>query len=396
MIAGLLFVLRRSIVSDSLRYWSWGMGSLAGALLSLLFAFQTDWADPIFFSAYVLGEYTFCFFLIAGARCFASDKTIEKKHYLLTAPVFALALILSLTLGQFNDFYALHCVVISLCFLASFLFLTTAGKQARSAPGQGVLKLSLLLLSLSFLHYFFLFGFKVEIFEGLLANGYLAFNPLGDLLFETMLGFGMVIALMQRVRQSIEQTNSRLSLALEKLESLAHTDPLTTAFNRHAFHNFLKKRGKNSESISGCVGVFDVDNLKPINDRWGHEVGDWTINSVAKAIRAKIRPDDLLFRWGGDEFFVVMVGMDVGMARGRMGAVDGILKETYVEFIGETLDIRVSAGFAEFAHVSELENAIRTADAEMYREKQARKSENDDPFFVPPQISDPMRNDLVM
>ncbi|NJM53143.1 MAG: GGDEF domain-containing protein [Blastocatellia bacterium] len=139
-------------------------------------------------------------------------------------------------------------------------------------------------------------------FDQAITTGYLAYNPMIDLMLEILLGFGMVIVLFEKVRSEVEETHCKLQDAHEKLEKLAHTDPLTTAFNRHAFYGFLNKNNEDESPISGCVGFFDIDDLKPINDIYGHDIGDIVIRNVTSAIRSLMRAEDLIFRWGGDEF----------------------------------------------------------------------------------------------
>ena len=112
----------------------------------------------------------------------------------------------------------------------------------------------------------------------------------------------------------MEAANQELRRAHDKLELLAQMDPLTEALNRHAFHSLLTRNESGSEAdSSGCVAVIDIDNLKPINDTQGHQVGDKAIRAVATAVRSMIRADDMLFRWGGD---VVREGTAAGRGGG--------------------------------------------------------------------------------
>jgi diguanylate cyclase (GGDEF)-like protein len=186
----------------------------------------------------------------------------------------------------------------------------------------------------------------------------------------------MVITIMERVRQEVEETNSQLKEAHDKLEKLAHVDPLTTAFTRHAFYGFLQKHGTESQNISGCVGVFDIDNLKPINDGFGHTVGDVAISKTAHAIRSLIRADDLIFRWGGDEFFVVMLGFNDEQAELRMSELNSILTNVCLYGLPERISIKVSFGFAAFSEINVLEKAVEVADARMYEAKLANKQKH--------------------
>jgi diguanylate cyclase (GGDEF)-like protein len=97
------------------------------------------------------------------------------------------------------------------------------------------------------------------------------------------------------------------------------------------------------------------------------------IRAVVGAIRALIRAEDLIYRWGGDEFFVVMVSMSAEMAQERMSDLERMLTNIWIEGVEKPVTIRVSFGFKDFTDVSDLEDAIKAADEEMYRRKKRRK-----------------------
>jgi diguanylate cyclase (GGDEF)-like protein len=179
--------------------------------------------------------------------------------------------------------------------------------------------------------------------------------------------------LLEKVLSDSRSANEKLRLAHERLEKLVHTDPLTAAFNRHAFYGFVKKNGDADANIAGCVGFFDIDDLKAINDVHGHAIGDVAIRTVVRAIRELIRAEDLIYRWGGDEFFVIMIGMEAEMAKERMSRLEVLLNNVPFPEIAGTMSIGVSWGFTDFADPSSLEAAINMADTEMYARKQERK-----------------------
>jgi predicted signal transduction protein with EAL and GGDEF domain len=160
-------------------------------------------------------------------------------------------------------------------------------------------------LSVGFLHYIPVFGARKGLWGFTAPVSYFQYTSVFDLFFEILLGFGTVMVLMESVRREVELANQNLMEARDKLELLVQMDPLTEALNRHAFHSLLRKpeRGEAAKT-SGSVAVIDIDNLKPINDTFGHTAGDRVIRAVARAMRSLVRADDMLFRWGGDEFLV--------------------------------------------------------------------------------------------
>ena len=208
-----------------------------------------------------------------------------------------------------------------------------------------------------------------------LEAAFLAYNPIIDLVLEILLAFGMVIVLQEQVLDEFQKANEKLTRAHERLEKLVHVDPLTAAFNRHAFYGYLKKRGEENTVVSGCVGFFDIDDLKKINDAHGHIAGDRVIRVVARSIRKVIRAEDLVYRWGGDEFFVIMVSMSTKCVTDRMHRPDDLLKGVQIHGLIHPIDIGVSYGFTDFDNLEDLERAVKEADAAMYERKQQRKAE---------------------
>jgi diguanylate cyclase (GGDEF)-like protein len=173
-----------------------------------------------------------------------------------------------------------------------------------------------------------------------------------------------------RSRREVEKSNQELRAARDKLQLLAQMDPLTEALNRHAFHSLLRRPEGGVESMtSGSVAVIDIDNLKPINDTWGHTAGDRAIRAVARAMRSLIRADDMLFRWGGDEFLVLMFKLSEEETSRRLKKLNEILEENCRKWIGTPVVVTVSHGVAGFDSLTQLGQAIETADQAMYAKR---------------------------
>jgi diguanylate cyclase (GGDEF)-like protein len=179
---------------------------------------------------------------------------------------------------------------------------------------------------------------------------------------------------MEREHFDLGEANRALLAARESLEAAAKMDPLTSSLNRHAFYSMVEGR-RSALETSGSVVVVDIDRLKSVNDTLGHSAGDTAIRSVARAIRQVVRADDLVFRWGGDEFLVVLFGLAEDEARQRLEGIDQVLRGVTVAASTVPLAVAVSAGVASFTTVAELEKAIESADQRMYARKQAKQAE---------------------
>ena len=104
-------------------------------------------------------------------------------------------------------------------------------------------------------------------------------------------------------------------------------------------------------------------------------MGDAAIRAVAHAVRAIIRADDMLFRWGGDEFLLLMFGMPETEARRRLETLNHMLSQTSLPSFAVPVSISVSHGLVAFNTMTELESAIEQADEEMYKLKQVYKAQ---------------------
>lgn len=326
-------------------------------------------------SLYYLGEYAFGLLVIAGCRNCANGAVVTRRDVArLAPPAVALSLLLPWVHPEFSTRFIPQAAVLALAFAVAFRHLQRGRHPATEGPGLRLMSVALVALTLNFLHYVPVFGYHALTGFPLSAM-YGAYTSVLDLVLETMLGFGMVVLVMEDARRAVESAVRELQAARDRLEGMARVDPLTESLNRHAFYTLVEKnRATPAPALEGCVTVVDIDKLKPINDSFGHAAGDAAIRAVSRAIRQMVRADDLVFRWGGDEFLVVLFGVSEEEARRRLGAVDTNLGHVQVPGAPQPLRITVSMGTAAFSQVTPLERAIEEADDAMYLRKQSRSS----------------------
>ena len=123
-------------------------------------------------------------------------------------------------------------------------------------------------------------------------------------------------ALLEHTLQELQSSQDKIKQQNEELKKLAHFDPLTGCLNRRAF--FGQAEVLFQEALSGGKGAVcimtDIDHFKSFNDRYGHAVGDLVIQQVAKTLGRCIRSHDLLCRYGGEEFCIFLVEVNVEAA----------------------------------------------------------------------------------
>ncbi len=375
LLATLCLVLQQTVRREPLGYWSAGWFALAAALLSLLAAFEFPELGWIGESLYVVGEYAFAYLVVVGCRRLVTGRRPRRIELWLFLPAVGLAILLPWsTAGHFDAFFPIHTLIYAGLFVLSLRVLRRRPSLHGGVTGLRVMKVALLLLALDYLHYSVVY---VLIGRGAIAPGepYLVYSPLYDLLCLVLLAFGMLMVTTGEVQHELEVANTSLAQARDRLEAMAQLDHLTSALNRHAFDSIVEDAppGRGNR-LRGCAAVADIDGLKAINDRYGHAAGDATIRAVATGLRSCIRADDLLFRWGGDEFLILFIGVGEPEARSRLGAVNVALRQSSSAGVPEDVGVSVSIGYAPFDGAASLDEVIAEADTAMYQKKRAGRN----------------------
>ena len=178
--------------------------------------------------------------------------------------------------------------------------------------------------------------------------------------------------------RKVTRTADQLTHEIGVLKTRAGRDGLTGLGNRRALDEALPQRlaaaRKTGRNLS--VVMIDVDHFKPLNDTLGHAAGDGVLKDIAKLIRSAVRENDAAFRYGGDEFVLLLADADVRQARGMADRLSR-LADTLGQGLAVAKKPGLSCGVANLSDLpthAESADLLAAADADVYRVKRKRKS----------------------
>jgi diguanylate cyclase len=177
---------------------------------------------------------------------------------------------------------------------------------------------------------------------------------------------------VKEAEQAVERTRSELASASD----LVPHDALTGALNRKGLDEALEKEIARLRRHSGTLSLalLDIDNFKTLNDSLGHAAGDAALIHLTKVVKTAVRPQDALARYGGEEFVVLLPNTAIEDAVGVMIRVQRELTREFFLNNNEKVLITFSCGVAEINDAEDPYEALKRADAAMYRAKRAGKN----------------------
>jgi diguanylate cyclase (GGDEF)-like protein len=157
----------------------------------------------------------------------------------------------------------------------------------------------------------------------------------------------------------------------KQFEHQANVDALTGIHNRHwmaeVFPRALHRSALNQQPVS--IMLVDIDHFKKVNDTYGHLVGDLALKCVANCMATHLRPNDLLVRYGGEEFAILLPNADVNAAKILANRLRCIVAETEIQNDDATLSATISIGIAQAGDEQPLDTLINEADRALYLAK---------------------------
>lgn len=160
---------------------------------------------------------------------------------------------------------------------------------------------------------------------------------------------------------------SAISSTSESHREQANTDPLTALLNRYGVKTKLASSPPDTKS---ALVIVDIDHFKGINDQYGHDFGDRVLVKLADLLRQHTKGGDVIGRWGGEEFLVVLVGTPIGAAADLINKIKAHLHSEALDHEGSRVAVTFSAGLATLDHPSHFESALKLADRRLYAAKE--------------------------
>ncbi|NJM50862.1 MAG: GGDEF domain-containing protein [Sphingomonadales bacterium] len=169
--------------------------------------------------------------------------------------------------------------------------------------------------------------------------------------------------------------NRQLRSRIGELERLVRRDILTPLYNRRHFTDILDQWIWRAHRYGGDYALMfiDVDQLKAINDRYGHDAGDKMLITIAKALQHNVRRSDVVARMGGDEFGILFENIKASALPEKAEKISKSIAKQWFDYNGETLKPAISVGFTMIEGGVAAAEHLARADRSMYEAKKEKR-----------------------
>lgn len=180
---------------------------------------------------------------------------------------------------------------------------------------------------------------------------------------------GDVIGALEIFSENSERKN--ILKKIKSLEKLAMLDELTQIPNRRYVENSIKLRFNEYllNGVNFAIIFLDIDHFKKFNDDYGHDIGDLVLKTVSKTFSNNLRGNDIIARWGGEEFIGVFSEVDEKSLKNIGEKLRILVEKTYIEVEGRKLNVTISSGATLVNSHDSAETLIKRADKLLYKSK---------------------------
>ncbi len=348
-------------------YWIFSAGYISGMISFILFPAQGHMSAWIGIVAANIFLIFFHFSMVWGIRLFYSYSRPWPVrfwgYYLLFA---SMLIILTFKLPVFNY----RAVMVSV-----FIILLTVELLLSIGRGMKELPTAMRYSILSFISFaILLHGIRIVLLFLPIGKGslFMDVNPVTTFTFAVTIIIAILWAGSLLIVDNIRLVND-MHAKNRMLEDLAMKDELTGVFNRHyldqTMHTEMERQDRYLMPLS--IIMMDIDHFKSVNDTYGHDVGDTVLMDTARLVNRGIRETDILFRWGGEEFFIIMPHTDITGAALLAEKLRKAIEGNNFPHVGK---VTASFGVAERKKSEHRYDLFRRIDQALYRAKNSGRN----------------------
>lgn len=186
-----------------------------------------------------------------------------------------------------------------------------------------------------------------------------------------LIGTHVDITESKRTEMLLKSRNDELEQLLVQIKELSITDPLTTLYNRRKMVEEIEQAQKCYDLVKNTftLAILDLDFFKRINDQYGHAFGDDALKLFASLLKENVRAEDVIARWGGEEFIVLFPQTTSHDAIKILDRMQGLCNNDLLFYNEETVMLSFSAGVCEYDEICDLDELIKNADQALYDAK---------------------------
>jgi diguanylate cyclase len=176
-------------------------------------------------------------------------------------------------------------------------------------------------------------------------------------------------------RQLEEEINRRIKLEAA-LKEMAATDPLTGLYNRREYDMLFQHEMERANRLNTplSVGIIDLDHFKQVNDTYGHAAGDEVLKRTARLFRENLRTMDVVGRWGGEEFIIMLPEIAIDQAQMTCNRLLTALAATDIDVGSASIKITATIGITQLLPGDKMDEIISRADEALYKGKEAGRN----------------------
>jgi len=181
---------------------------------------------------------------------------------------------------------------------------------------------------------------------------------------------------LKRSQEELRLSYKKLQTAYEELALAARTDSLTKLFNRRHIIEKMEAEKKKIQNGGKAFSLIlsDIDDFKKFNDNYGHDCGDFVLVLAADVMRSNVRKQDVISRWGGEEFLLLLPETEMSAAKSVAERILKGFSDNFYEYNHYRLKISMTFGISTYSPSDSIDSCIKMADESLYEGKKSGKN----------------------